>query len=52
MEVPFVGACMKVSTASLKLYGCILVSTLLLSQSDDDDKLGYTILCAGGGMAL
>lgn len=52
MEVLFVWACMKVSTASLKLDGCILVSTLLLSQSDDGDKLGYTILCAGGEMEL
>ena len=48
----FVEACIKVSTGSLKLDGCMLVGTLLLSQSDTGNKLGCTILCGGGGVAL
>lgn len=50
--MPFVEACMKVNKAALKLDGCILVGTLLLSQLDIGDKLGFTILCADGGTVL
>ena len=52
MAVPFVEACMKVSTEALKLDCCMLVGTLLQSQMDNGDKLGCTILSAGGGVAL
>ena len=41
-----------IETSILKLDGCVLIDTLLLSQSDAGDKLGCSILCAGGGMAL
>ena len=44
--------CMKVSAVALQLNGNVLVGTLLLSQSDAGDKLGCTIPCAGGGVAL
>ena len=38
--------------SSIKLHCCMLVGTLPLSKSDSGDKLGCTILCAGGGVAL
>ena len=42
----------EVEYSSIKLIGCMLVGTLLLSQGGIGDKMGCTILCAGGGVAL